>query len=640
MPTVQDLLSTAVQAHQGGRPAQAAPVYGLILRIDPAHRDALHLFGVTHRQGGDPAAAAAWMGRGLRIDATLASRHADLGNALYDLGRFDEAAAAYRASLERHPDQPTLILVLGEALRRHGRNEAARAAYRRAVVLRPDLAEAWYGLGVIAHSDDTVLADATNREAIKQFRRAAMVRRDHLLAWVNWGLTLYMIGDLEAACHACRQALAIDPGFDRALMRLGQVLLTLGDLDVGRTALRRAAAAVPADPEAGPMHERAESYRRLSSWAVDPGLPEGLALRGTFRNTSGYAFMVRQFVRRLDAAGVPLHLLDVPVSSLTSMESGQRDPFFDGFERPVRARALLNFVIPSLAESVPGLDSILFSMSETRTVPPDCLSYSLRHRHLIVPTPSSAEAWMRVGFPEERVHLCPLGVHPRPLSSGIAPRAVSDGRGRLLADYRTRIVNISDLTLRKNLDGLLRVWLTATRADDDAALLLKIGKGVPGEDARIGAFLASVAASIGKPLTAAAPVFVLSGAFSDDEMTSLLAAATHYWSMSHGEGWDLPMTQAGAMGLTLIAPRHSAYTAYLDDGVALMLPVRPSPGRRPYVGLEWWSPDEDAASDIIARVIREGAAPPRSARDRLSAEFSWERAGGRLIEVLRGIGAL
>ena len=49
---------------------------------------------------------------------------------------------------------------------------------------------------------------------------------------------------------------------------------------------------------------------------------------------------------------------------------------------------------------------------------------------------------------------------------------------------------------------------------------------------------------------------------SDEEiadMTGLMRAATHYWSMSHGEGWDLPLSKAGAMGLSLIAPRHSAY---------------------------------------------------------------------------------
>lgn len=640
MPTIQELLSAAVQAHQDGQTARAAKLYGLILRFDPAHQDAVHLYGLTRRHSADHAAAALWMARGLRINATLAGRHAELGNSLCELTRFADAAAAYRGSLRRKPDQPDIVLSLAEALRRAGDSRAALAAYRQAVVLRPELAEGWYGMGVIAHGDTETLSDHSLRTAITQFRRAAALRRDHTLAWINRGIILYMVGDLEAAFAVFRQALSIDPGFGRGMMRMGQTLLGLGDPAGGRRLLDRAMAALPGDPETTLIRARAERYRHLTLWAGDSAIPAGLALRGTFRNTSGYAYAVRQFVRQLDAAGVPVNLLDVPVSFLKAMEGSKSDPFFERFDRPVRAKALLNFVIPNLAEPVPGLDSAVFSMSEVRTVPPDWLSYSLRHRHLIVPTPSSADAWTRAGFPVERVHLCPLGVDPRPLSNRIAPTAVTDMNGRRLSDYRTRFANVSDLTLRKNLDGLLRVWLRATGPGDDAALMLKLGKGGANEAAQIRGLLAAAERETGKPLSQAAPVFVMSGLYSDDEMTSLMAAATHYVSLSHGEGWDLPMTQAGAMGLTLIAPRHSAYTAYLDDEVALMLPARPSPGRAPYCGLEWWSPDENAAASIIARVIHEGLTPPRSARDRLARDFTWEQAGARLVEVMEGIGAL
>ncbi len=640
MLTIQDLLSTAVATHRAGEVARAASLYGLILRFDPAHPDALHLGGLVHQQRGDWKAAVAWMERGNRIDASLAGRHAERGDALRQLGRNEAAAEAYRCSLRRRPDHSDTLFALAETLRRIDRIEEARASYRRAIALQPDLPEAHYGLGVMAYGDNTVLAATSHGEAAHQFRRAVILRRDHVLAWINLGVILYMLGNLRQAGRACRNALSVNPGFDRAIMRLGQTWLASGDLDAAWVALRRAVAIDPTDPEAVGMRDRAAEHRRLSIWAGDMSLPEGLALRGTFRNTSGYAYMVRQFVRQLDAAGVRLHLLDVPLSFLQTMSAEKREPFFERFDQPIRARALLNFVIPNLAEPVPGLDSIVFSMSETRSVPPDWLAYSLRQRHLIVPTPSSVDAWTRSGFPVERIHLCPLGVDPRPLSTGISAMMIGDGVGRRFSDYRARFLNISDLTLRKNLDGLLRVWLRATGPDDDAALLLKLGKGNAGEDALVRGLISSAVAATGRRTSDAAPIFLVSGSFSDDEMTSMMAAATHYWSMSHGEGWDLPMTQAGAMGLTLIAPRHSAYTAYLNEDVALMLPASPSPGRAPYCGLEWWSADEEAAANILACVIREGLTPPRSARDRLARDFTWEQAGRRLVETLGGIRAL
>ncbi|SMH41916.1 tetratricopeptide repeat protein [Azospirillum agricola] len=641
MVTIHDILSGAVQNHQAGRIDAAAVRYALILVIEPGHPDALHLLGLVRRQRQRLDEAAALMDRSLRVNGSLAQRHADLGSLLFDLQRFAPAAASLREALRRRPDQAANFLMLGEALRRLGQTGPSTEAFRRGVVLQPDATDGWYNLGALVQGDNSLLMAQANAEAALHFRRAVTLRKDMLIPWMNLGIVLYIIGRLAEAEAACRRALALQPDFDRAMLRIGQIRLAQGDLVGAARMLNWAGFQNPGDREIAETRDRTGEYRLVTSAAAGGGgMPDGLVVRGTFRNTSGYAFMVRQFVRQLHARGVPVQLMDVPVSFLKSMEDRQRDPFFEGFGRPVRARTILNFMIPNLVEQVPGLGSALFSMSETRRVPPDWLSYSLRQSHLIVPTPSSARAWIEAGYPEERVRLCPLGVDPQPLSSGLVPMSVCDSHGQRLSDYRTRIANISDLTLRKNLDGLLRVWLRATSRQDDAALVLKLGKGTPGEDARIAQFMTSVAASVGKPLADAAPVFVVSGSYSDGEMLSLLAATTHYWSLSHGEGWDLPMTQAGAMGLTLIAPSHSAYTAYLDEEVALMLPSRPSPGRPPYAGLEWWSPDEDEAAAVLTRVVREGAAPPRSARDRLATEFSWDRAGDRLVAVLREIGAI
>jgi glycosyltransferase involved in cell wall biosynthesis len=125
-------------------------------------------------------------------------------------------------------------------------------------------------------------------------------------------------------------------------------------------------------------------------------------------------------------------------------------------------------------------------------------------------------------------------------------------------------------------------------------------------------------------------------------MPLLYQAATHYISASFGEGWDLPMTEAAACGLRLIAPDHSAYRTYLDETVATMIPARPVPAlpywNEPFGELfrwgDWWEPDEDALMESIRSAIdgRESARLP--ARDRISAQFTWADAGRRLIEIL------
>ncbi|PYM14317.1 MAG: hypothetical protein DMD81_18340 [Candidatus Rokuibacteriota bacterium] len=118
------------------------------------------------------------------------------------------------------------------------------------------------------------------------------------------------------------------------------------------------------------------------------------------------------------------------------------------------------------------------------------------------------------------------------------------------------------------------MWLRATRRGDDAILIVKVGRFPPGATVHLMRDLDATERAIGTSRREAAPMLFTEQILADRDMPRLFAAATHYWSMSHGEGWDQPMIEAGATGLRLIAPMHSAYTAYLDGSIARMIPAR------------------------------------------------------------------
>jgi glycosyltransferase involved in cell wall biosynthesis len=151
--------------------------------------------------------------------------------------------------------------------------------------------------------------------------------------------------------------------------------------------------------------------------------------------------------------------------------------------------------------------------------------------------------------------------------------------------------------------------------------------------------------AMGKSRRDAAPILFLDRVLADGEMPGLFAAASHYWSMSKGEGWDLPMVEAAATGLRLIAPRHSAYTAYLDDSVATMLPARPVPAlvegdgatQRLFEGSLWWEPDEDAAVAAIRGVLEGTDDALASPRARVVPALSWTASTARLLEILEEV---
>lgn len=521
--------------------------------------------------------------------------------ALHNGGQPERAAVLYRDLLAVDPVQPHALHLLGMQMRRAGREEEGAALMARSLLLAPTFAPALF----------------------------------------NQGRALQDLGRLDEAVAHFRRKLEVDPNCGVTLIRLGNEVLARGRLLDAERLLRHAAVLDDGGEFTSRLRrslERIDTARELARDAADPSLPPGLVVRGAFRDNSGYAHKVRQFVRHLVDAGVRVRLVDLNHDDVDNLADDQIDPLLHTLDRPVRARAVLNFTTPLLVEAVPNLKTINYTVFEALDIPPLWAAHSRRHDHVVVATDSSRLAWLRAGHPPDRIHICPEGVEP--LEPGrVAPAAILDGTGRRLADYRVRILNVSDLNSRKNLEGLLRVWLRTTRAEDDAALLLKPGKG-EGASGSLRDLLVRLTAETGRTLARAAPLFLIEGKLSDTDMMSLHAAATHYWSMSHGEGWDLPMAQAGAMGLTLLAPDHSAYRAYLNPGVAHMIPSRVTPGLDDYRGRDWWTPGEEEAARLLRAVIDDPDGTRRSARSHLLEHFGWRSAARRLIDLLRGLDAL
>jgi glycosyltransferase involved in cell wall biosynthesis len=109
-----------------------------------------------------------------------------------------------------------------------------------------------------------------------------------------------------------------------------------------------------------------------------------------------------------------------------------------------------------------------------------------------------------------------------------------------------------------------------------------------------------------------------------------------------GEGWDQPMVEAGAMGLRLIAPDHSAYGSYLDPSVATLISSAPvavawprnDPTALLFDGALWWEPNEDAAVDAIRAAIHGTDLTAASAAGRIRRDLTWDRAAERLMALL------
>jgi tetratricopeptide (TPR) repeat protein len=180
----------------------------------------------------------------LSPDRSRAITETNLGTALYEQARHDEAIARFRRAIEARPDYVPAFNNLGVALRAAGRTDDALRAYRDGLAIRDDYPDLHYNLA------NALIALNRPDEAATHLRRATAGTPDSAGAHNNLGMALAEKGQLAEAAVEFGLAVALDPASARAHRNLGNVLAGLGRHDEALEHLTRATVLAPADPEA------------------------------------------------------------------------------------------------------------------------------------------------------------------------------------------------------------------------------------------------------------------------------------------------------------------------------------------------------------------------------------------------------
>jgi len=175
------------------------------LERDPRHFGALQLTGLIHYQRGAPAAAADWIGRALAVNPASPEAHSNLGLALLDLKRPEEALAAHERSLTLRPNVPDSLNNRGNALQALNRPGDALVDYDRALQLRPDFA--------LAHGNRGNALRTLNRleEAVVAYDRALQLAPNFADALNNRGNVLRDLNRFEEAAGSFERLMAVAP---------------------------------------------------------------------------------------------------------------------------------------------------------------------------------------------------------------------------------------------------------------------------------------------------------------------------------------------------------------------------------------------------------------------------------------------
>ncbi|MGD1083144.1 MAG: tetratricopeptide repeat protein [Verrucomicrobiota bacterium] len=122
---------------------------------------------------------------------------------------------------------------IGHALFQKGKLEEAVGHYKQALEINTNYAQAHYNLGVVC------LKQNDTDGAIAEFIRAMRVRPDYMEAHFDLGTALALKGDLDEAILEYKTALEIEPDFVQANYNLGKALLLKGDVDPAMSCLSK-----------------------------------------------------------------------------------------------------------------------------------------------------------------------------------------------------------------------------------------------------------------------------------------------------------------------------------------------------------------------------------------------------------------
>lgn len=135
---------------------------------------------------------------------------------------------------------PQVHFIQARIASRRGDELEALSAYDRAVESSGgEMAAAWLNRGVILRKLGQL------EEAVASYKKATETRTEYPEAWYNMALAYSELGDLDSVEWAYRKCLEIDPGWTNAHYNLGNVLKEKGDLEGAVASWQRAVGADP-----------------------------------------------------------------------------------------------------------------------------------------------------------------------------------------------------------------------------------------------------------------------------------------------------------------------------------------------------------------------------------------------------------
>lgn len=234
----------AINSLQAGKTDEALTALNELDVLRTTSPVACNLAGLIYLAVEQNAAALPWLEQALALDPKNTDILSNLGLALQQLGRKDEALSAYEDAVQAGCARASLYYNRGNLLRESGRLAEAIASFDEALRLDPAYPEAFRAGGL-------VLRDLGKFEsALEFFDEALRHRKGYLDVLIDRGNLLQELARPLEAIASYDEALDIAPGRADILNNRGSALLMLGRSEEASADFSEALRSEPSFPEA------------------------------------------------------------------------------------------------------------------------------------------------------------------------------------------------------------------------------------------------------------------------------------------------------------------------------------------------------------------------------------------------------
>ncbi|HEV3458763.1 MAG TPA: glycosyltransferase [Thermoanaerobaculia bacterium] len=381
-----------------------------------------------------------------------------------------------------------------------------------------------------------------------------------------------------------------------------------------------------------------EIFRRKWQRELDGRYRCQLLWQSIMNFPTGYAMSCRELLRALDEQGVRTVYRYVygPKTVFPPVEpeaSGDyRLNVIRGRAKPRSPQVSVVYGQGDVFARNQGRRKIGFTMLEVDGFPRQWVEQANRMDEVWVPSEFNRRGFLDSGL-KRPIHVVPLGVDVRYFNPRIASFSNPAGEYVFLALF--------EWGERKEPGLLLRAFNDEFGAHEPVRLLCKVINRDPGVRVKEEIRRLRLRAAGGRV------AYLFNLEFPHYQLGALYRSADAFVSVSHGEGWNMPLMEAMACGLPTIATDWGAHQEFVHPGNAYPLRVRkvvPARAKCPYYdGFRWADPDPEHLRFLLRHLYEhrdEARARGQAAAREMAARWTWEAAAERIIARLSAMGAL